>query len=307
MATTSKRTGKSEEKEKNSPSSNEWEIFWKKKCFFSFQLSLFIVFISSYTFFLAFHWWWGLLSKRLNTHQQTSTIVPFRSVIKVPQYVAIQLCVWPSLGVSRILMTAARCANYITVFKMWLVRITSWYPNFNRSHFGLPPSDINRMTGLPPKVVWTTTLAKKIVTAEKFMRLIDGPIMWYRVISSFGSTATRLAVAARRELALQIEVDVARYHMIALRINLMNISAVTIFLARVVWHIRTDIRWDVYTKVSSTEPLESSTEIQRCDIHQSTDCHAGSSLLCTEPLESSMEIQRCNTHQSTDCHAGSSL
>ena len=75
---------------------------------------------------------------------------------------------------------------------------------------------------------------KKIVTAEKFMRLIDGPIMWYRAISSFGSTATRLAVAARRELALQIEVNVARYHMITLRINLMNISAVTIFLARVV-------------------------------------------------------------------------
>ena len=66
------------------------------------------------------------------------------------------------------------------------------------------------------------------------MRLIDGPIMWYRAISSFGSTETRLAVAARRELALQIEVDVARYHMIALRIKLMNISAVTIFLARVV-------------------------------------------------------------------------
>ena len=39
---------------------------------------------------------------------------------------------------------------------------------------------------------------------------------------------------ATLELALQIEVDVVRYHMIALRINLMNISAVTIFLARVV-------------------------------------------------------------------------
>ena len=36
-------------------------------------------------------------------------------------------------------------------------------------------------------------------------------------------------VSARRELALQIEVDVARYHMIALRINLMNTLAVTIF------------------------------------------------------------------------------
>ena len=81
-----------------------------------------------------------------------------------------------------------------------------------------------------------TTLAKKIVTAEKFMRLIHSSIMWYRAISSFGSTSTRLAAsaAARRELALQIEVDVVWYHMIALWINLMNISAVTIFLARVV-------------------------------------------------------------------------
>ena len=62
------------------------------------------------------------------------------------------------------------------------------------------------------------------------MRLIYSLIMWYRAISSFGSTSTRLAA----ELALQIEVDVAWYQMITLRINLMNISAVTIFLARVV-------------------------------------------------------------------------
>ena len=55
-----------------------------------------------------------------------------------------------------------------------------------------------------------------------------------RTLSLTRFAATRLAVAARRELALQIEVDVARHHMIALRINLMNISAVTIFLARVV-------------------------------------------------------------------------
>ena len=48
------------------------------------------------------------------------------------------------------------------------------------------------------------------------------------------STSTGPAAAARCELALQTEVDVARYHMIALEINLMNFSAVTIFLARVV-------------------------------------------------------------------------
>ena len=33
------------------------------------------------------------------------------------------------------------------------VRITSWYPNFNGSHFGLPPSSIHRMTGLGGKFV----------------------------------------------------------------------------------------------------------------------------------------------------------
>ena len=36
---------------------------------------------------------------------------------------------------------------------MGLVRITSWYPDFNGSHFDLQPSEIHRMTGLPPKIV----------------------------------------------------------------------------------------------------------------------------------------------------------
>ena len=40
---------------------------------------------------------------------------------------------------------------------MGLVCFTSWYPSFNGSHFGLPPSEIPRMTGLPPKIVWTMT------------------------------------------------------------------------------------------------------------------------------------------------------
>ena len=39
--------------------------------------------------------------------------------------------------------------------RMGLVRITSWYPNSNGSHFGLPPSEIHGMTGLPSKIVWT--------------------------------------------------------------------------------------------------------------------------------------------------------
>ena len=46
---------------------------------------------------------------------------------------------------------------------------------------------------------------------------------------------------ARRELALQIEVVVAWYRMIALPVKLMNISAVTIFLARVV--VSHDLMW----------------------------------------------------------------
>ena len=57
---------------------------------------------------------------------------------------------------------------------------------------------------------------------------------WYRVISSFGSTSSRPGGICASRVALQIEVDVAWHRMIALRINLMNISAVTIFLARVV-------------------------------------------------------------------------
>ena len=44
---------------------------------------------------------------------------------------------------------------------MGLVHITSWYPNFNGSHFGLPPSEIHRMTGLPPKIVWTMTYSHR--------------------------------------------------------------------------------------------------------------------------------------------------
>ena len=39
--------------------------------------------------------------------------------------------------------------------------ITSWYPNFHGNHFGLPPSEIHKMTGLPPKIVWTMTYSHR--------------------------------------------------------------------------------------------------------------------------------------------------
>ena len=47
------------------------------------------------------------------------------------------------------------------LWPMGLVRITSWYQNFNGSHFGLPPSEIHKMTGLPPKIVWTMTYSHR--------------------------------------------------------------------------------------------------------------------------------------------------
>ena len=50
--------------------------------------------------------------------------------------------------------------NYMYI-TMGLVRITSWYPNFNGGHFGLPPNEIHRMTGLPPKIVWTMTYSHR--------------------------------------------------------------------------------------------------------------------------------------------------
>ena len=75
---------------------------------------------------------------------------------------------------------------------------------------------------------------QKNLTAEKFMRLIYSLIMWYREISSFGLISTRHGASdsVRRELSLQIEVDVAWLHCGS--VNLMNNSAVTICSARVV-------------------------------------------------------------------------
>ena len=86
--------------------------------------------------------------------------------------------------------------------KMGLVRITSQYPNFNGSHFGLPPSEIHRMTGLPPKIVWTMVyshrphfkkLRPKITKiasrgsllrwrflSDVFLEVLSWPVCWIR-------------------------------------------------------------------------------------------------------------------------------
>ena len=41
------------------------------------------------------------------------------------------------------------------------MRVTSWYPRFNGSHFGLPPSSIHKMTGLGGKMVSTMMCTHK--------------------------------------------------------------------------------------------------------------------------------------------------
>ena len=44
------------------------------------------------------------------------------------------------------------CALLVSTQRNGGVRITSRYPNFNERYFGLPSSEIHRMTGLPPKI-----------------------------------------------------------------------------------------------------------------------------------------------------------
>ena len=82
--------------------------------------------------------------------------------------------------------------------------------------------------------VYSTTLAKKIVTAEIFMRLIRSAIMWYLATSTSICNASSRRAATASSVAVEPKLDIARYHMIGPSINLMNFSAVTIFLARVV-------------------------------------------------------------------------
>ena len=75
-------------------------------------------------------------------------------LVKFPQKVVIvvTLAIWAWFSAP---------SKKIRLSWMGLVRITSWYPKFNGSHFGLPPSEIHRMTGLPPKIVWTMTYSHR--------------------------------------------------------------------------------------------------------------------------------------------------
>ena len=84
---------------------------------------------------------------------------------------------------------------------MGLVRITSWYPNFNGSHFGLPPSVIHRMTGLPPKIVWTMTYSHRPHSRSFWCRCCRGGI------SSSSSLPTTVCMK-KKTLSSSVELDV---------------------------------------------------------------------------------------------------
>ena len=58
--------------------------------------------------------------------------------------------------------------------------------------------------------------------------------MWYLATSTSICNASSRRAAAASRVAVEPKLDIARYHMIGPSINLMNFSAVTIFLARVV-------------------------------------------------------------------------
>ena len=66
------------------------------------------------------------------------------------------------------------------------------------------------------------------------MRLIRSAIMWYLETSTSICNASSRRAATASRVAVEPKLDIARYHMIGPSINLMNFSAVTIFLARVV-------------------------------------------------------------------------
>ena len=75
---------------------------------------------------------------------------PFRILPKL-YFQLLSLC----LSFRSCVSTSIQPQSVSSDMSIWMgcVRITSWYPNFNGSHFGLPPSEIHRMTGLGGKKV----------------------------------------------------------------------------------------------------------------------------------------------------------
>ena len=76
---------------------------------------------------------------------------------------------------------------FITGKEMGPVHITSWYPNFNGSHFGLPPNEIHRMTGLGSKIMWTMTYSQMPHWLSKLQVLKNVPKVKQIQIQTNGS------------------------------------------------------------------------------------------------------------------------
>ena len=98
---------------------------------------------------------------------------------------------------------------------MGLVHITSWYPKFNGSHFGLPHSSIHRMTGLGGKMGWTMTYSHRPIRRLKHAQHLTLGVhkcSCYYVHVSVGIWVHRLitAIITSRKL-YQIKFPISNY------------------------------------------------------------------------------------------------
>ena len=76
-----------------------------------------------------------------------------------------------------------------TITGMGAVCIKSWYPKFNGSHFGLPPSSIHKMTGLGGK--WCERLHKRTAPIETCHKLWELIHRSYNVMLKLGCSVTK--------------------------------------------------------------------------------------------------------------------
>ena len=67
--------------------------------------------------------------------------------------------------------TAGACPCTDSII-MGLVRIMSLYPKYNGSHFGLPPSSIQKMIGLVGSLVWTRTYSHEPHRWDAYVSII---------------------------------------------------------------------------------------------------------------------------------------
>ena len=82
---------------------------------------------------------------------------------------------------------------------MGLVRITSWYSNFNGSHFGLPPSEIHRMTGLPRSAGSRyCPLIQTLDAGYRSRAKCHGPVPNFRALSRAGAGVSDEALSVMR-------------------------------------------------------------------------------------------------------------